>query len=82
MRSEYRPNPIALTTCRILACDEIEGVVKIAKIDAFDGSPIIDLKGYFPVCDRVREARIPGWLSFWPEWMPEDGMGLEAGRDD
>ena len=75
-RSEYRPNPIALTTCRILAVDEECGFVKLANIDAIDGTPILDLKAYFPVCERVKEAHIPEWLSDWPEWMPDEGLGL------
>jgi tRNA-Thr(GGU) m(6)t(6)A37 methyltransferase TsaA len=76
-RSEYRPNPIALTTCKILDVNEETGIVKIANIDAFDGTNILDLKGYFPCCDRVKNAHIPEWLSFWPDWMPEEGLGLE-----
>jgi tRNA-Thr(GGU) m(6)t(6)A37 methyltransferase TsaA len=75
-RAEYRPNPIAMTTCKILKVDEVKGVVTVADIDAYDGTPIVDLKAYFPVCDRVKEARIPEWLSDWPEWMPEEGIGL------
>lgn len=75
-RAEYRPNPIAMTTCKLLAVDEERGIVQVTNIDAYDGTPIVDLKAYFPVCDRVREARIPEWLSDWPEWMPEEGLGL------
>lgn len=75
-RAEYRPNPIAMTTCKLLSVDEKEGSVKVADIDAFDGTPILDLMAYFPVCDRVKSARIPDWLSDWPEWMPEEGLGL------
>ncbi len=77
MRSPYRPNPVAMTTCKLLGSDEETGVVKVAGIDAFDGTRVVDLKAYFPVCDRVREAHIPEWLSDWPEWMPEEGMDLE-----
>jgi tRNA-Thr(GGU) m(6)t(6)A37 methyltransferase TsaA len=76
-RAPYRPNPIALTTCKLLAVDEGRGLVQVADIDAFDQTPIVDLKAYFPVCDRVVEAHIPSWLSDWPEWMPEEGTGLE-----
>jgi tRNA-Thr(GGU) m(6)t(6)A37 methyltransferase TsaA len=75
-RAEYRPNPIAMTTCKLLGVDEERGVVQVADIDAYDGTAVIDLKAYFPVCDRVKEARIPEWLSDWPEWMPEEGLGL------
>jgi tRNA-Thr(GGU) m(6)t(6)A37 methyltransferase TsaA len=75
-RAEYRPNPIAMTTCKMLKVDEKNGIIQVADIDAFDGTPIVDLKAYFPVCDRVKEAQIPEWLSDWPEWMPEEGIGL------
>jgi len=76
-RAPYRPNPIAMTTCRLLSVDEESGEVQVADLDAFDGTKIVDLKAYFPVCDRVQEAHIPAWLDGWPEWMPEDGIGLE-----
>jgi tRNA-Thr(GGU) m(6)t(6)A37 methyltransferase TsaA len=77
-RAEYRPNPIAMTTCKILGLDEDAGVVQVGNIDAFDGTRIVDLKAYFPVCDRVKKAHIAKWLSDmgWPEWMPDEGIGL------
>ena len=75
-RAEYRPNPVALTTCKILAVDEGTGLLTVANIDAYDGTPIVDLKAYFPVCDRVQQARIPAWLADWPEWMPDEGLGF------
>ena len=75
-RSEYRPNPIALTTCKLLEVDKEAGIVRVADIDAIDGTPILDLKAYFPVCERVQKAHIPEWLSDWPAWMPEEGLGL------
>jgi len=76
-RAEYRPNPIALTPCRILKVDEEQGIVRVLNIDALDGSPLLDLKAYFPVLDRVRDAHLPGWLKGWPEYQPEAGIGLE-----
>ena len=76
-RSEYRPNPIALTVCKILEVDESGGRITIGDIDAFDGSQILDLKPYFPVCDRVKNAAIPDWLTGWPNWLPDSGLGLE-----
>ena len=77
MRSPYRPNPIAMTTCKLLGSDEGTGVVEVSALDAFDGTRVVDLKAYFPVCERVQEAHIPDWLSDWPEWMPEEGIDLE-----
>ncbi|MBN1488263.1 MAG: tRNA (N6-threonylcarbamoyladenosine(37)-N6)-methyltransferase TrmO [Anaerolineae bacterium] len=79
-RSPLRPNPIAMTTCKLLDVDEEAGIVRIGDIDAFDGTQIVDLKAYFPVCDRVEQAYIPDWLVGWPEWMPENGIGLEEGE--
>jgi tRNA-Thr(GGU) m(6)t(6)A37 methyltransferase TsaA len=76
-RAECRPNPIAITTCKILKVDEANGIVQIAWIDAYDGTPIVDLKAYFPVCDRVKEPRVPQWISEWPEWMPEGPENLD-----
>jgi len=76
-RSPYRPNPIAVTTCKLLEVDEEGGMVRVADLDAYDGTAIVDLKAYFPVCDRVERAHIPPWLAGWPEWMPEEGIGLE-----
>ena len=75
-RAEYRPNPIALTTAEIQEVNYEQGYVKVKNIDAFDDTPIIDLKAYFPVCDRVKNAKIPSWIQGWPEWFPEEGMGL------
>lgn len=72
-RAEYRPNPIALTTAGILNVDEKKGIVKLAGIDAFNGTPVVDLKAYFPICDRIRDCHIAPWLKDWPEWM-EDGI--------
>ena len=75
-RAGSRPNPIAITTCRMLCIDEQAGFIQIANIDALDGTPVVDLKPYYPVCDRVQTARIPEWLSDWPDCMPEEGLGL------
>ena len=68
---------IGLTTAKILGIDHVQGEIKIANIDAFDGTPVLDLKAYIPVCDRVENVRVPEWASDWPEWLPEEGLGLE-----
>ena len=71
-RAPCRPNPIATTVCKMVSVDEENGIIPLEYIDAEDGTPILDLKAYFPVSDRVRDARMPEWLSDWPEWV-EDG---------
>ncbi len=79
-RSPYRPNPIAMTVCAVRGLDQTKGILRLGNIDAVDGTAVIDLKAYFPVCDRVKQATIPAWLSGWPEWMPEGGIGLQEGE--
>jgi tRNA (Thr-GGU) A37 N-methylase len=79
-RSPYRPNPIAMTTCKLLGVDEDQGRVWVADIDAVDGTWVVDLKAYFGACDRVQDAHLPPWLADWPEWMPANGVGLEEGE--
>jgi tRNA-Thr(GGU) m(6)t(6)A37 methyltransferase TsaA len=60
-RAPVRPNLIALSVCKILAVSEQE--VSIDKIDALDGSPILDIKPYIPSIDcRAEGVRVPDWL--------------------
>jgi len=77
-RSPMRPNPIGLSPAKILNVDHKKGIVEIGDLDAFDGTPILDLKAYIPSCDRVKNVRVPDWAANWPEWVPENGLGLEA----
>ena len=80
-RAEYRPNPIATTTCKLLDVDLEAGVVRIAAIDAFTGSPLLDIKPYIGVVDRVADITVPDWYEGWPEWMPDEGIGLWEDED-
>jgi len=58
-RSPARPNLIALTLCKIVS---VKGnVVELEKIDAFDGTPVLDLKPYIPGYDSA-EATTPDWM--------------------
>jgi tRNA-Thr(GGU) m(6)t(6)A37 methyltransferase TsaA len=75
-RAPKRPNPIGLTTARIAEVDRSAGRVVIGEIDAFDGTPILDLKGYLPHCDRVKNVDVPEWASHWPQWLAEEGLGV------
>lgn len=60
-RAPVRPNLIAMTLCRIQAVRD--GLVEVDAIDAFDGTPILDLKPYIPGLDCVAdEVRVPDWL--------------------
>jgi tRNA-Thr(GGU) m(6)t(6)A37 methyltransferase TsaA len=43
--SPFRPNLIAISKCDVISVQE--NVIEIRDIDAFDGSPVLDLKGDF-----------------------------------
>ena len=57
--SPRRPNPIALTRCRIKTVEGNRIVVE--DIDAFDGSPVIDIKAFFPDETCTGPYRFPHW---------------------
>jgi len=54
LRSPVRPNPIAMSVVRLVG---IEGAsLKVVGLDCLDGTPLVDLKPYFPSVDSVPEA--------------------------
>jgi tRNA-Thr(GGU) m(6)t(6)A37 methyltransferase TsaA len=56
--SPTRPNPIGLTLVRFL---ERRGrFLKVTGLDFFDGTPILDIKGYRPSY-RVDDFSLPDW---------------------
>lgn len=64
-RSPCRPNLIGMTLCKIIS---VKGnVVEIDRIDAFDGTPVLDIKPYIPQLDAVPDAIIPEWLKEKPK---------------
>ncbi|MBL7140993.1 MAG: tRNA (N6-threonylcarbamoyladenosine(37)-N6)-methyltransferase TrmO [Planctomycetes bacterium] len=63
-RSPVRPNLIALTVCKIVS---VEGsVVTVDKIDAFDGTPVLDLKPFTPPDEPREGVRVPDWARGGP----------------
>ena len=57
--------------------DERAGRVDLAWIDAFDGTPVLDIKPYLPMSDLVLDAQYPEWLEGFPESM-EDAAAFFA----
>ena len=52
-RSPDRPNPIGFAVIDILGIDGARLIVK--GLDAFDGTPVLDIKPYSPEIDCVKE---------------------------
>jgi len=58
--SPLRPNLIGISICKILS---IQGnTIHIDKIDAFDGSPLIDIKCFIPSNALKQNIRLPDWV--------------------
>ncbi|MFW6170776.1 MAG: SAM-dependent methyltransferase [Planctomycetota bacterium] len=60
-RSPRRPNLIALTLCKIVAVKDNK--VQVKEIDAFEGTPVLDMKPVIPGYDTAKDARVPDWLN-------------------
>lgn len=56
--SPMRPNLIGLSFCRILAIED--RIIRIEEIDARDGTPLLDIKGYWPY-ETPPPIRYPNW---------------------
>jgi len=61
LRTPRRPNPIGIACPRLLRRDGNR--LLVTGIDAWDGTPIVDLKGYSPRDELRPEATVPDWLS-------------------
>lgn len=64
-RSPSRPNPIGLCVAELVKIEEC--ILTVKDLDAFEGSPIIDIKPYIPRADSVSDARVPEWTSHGPK---------------
>ncbi|WP_181685203.1 tRNA (N6-threonylcarbamoyladenosine(37)-N6)-methyltransferase TrmO [Halorhabdus salina] len=58
-RAPDRPNGIGLSVVRIL--DVEDGRIDISAIDAFDGTPVLDIKPYVDGLDTKDDADV-GWI--------------------
>jgi len=59
-RAPVRPNPIGLTVVELL---ERQGnTLRVRGLDAYDETPVLDIKPYLPRGDSIPEAKIPEWL--------------------
>ena len=72
-RSPMRPNPIAVSSVGIAYVDEATATVGLYFIDAYPGSPVLDLKPYTPSIDRVESPSVPELCTHWPKSYEESG---------
>ncbi len=72
-RTPARPNPIGIACPRLLRRDGNRLIV--TGIDAWDETPILDVKGYFPRDETRPDATVPDWLEAL--WRRHDGERRE-----
>jgi tRNA-Thr(GGU) m(6)t(6)A37 methyltransferase TsaA len=58
-RTPFRPNGIGVTTVKLLRREE--NVLTVQGLDAYDGTPVLDIKPYLPRGDRVADATVADW---------------------
>ena len=59
-RTPRRPNPIGMACPRLIRRDG--NCLHVRGIDAWDGTPVVDIKGYAPRDDIRADAQVPKWL--------------------
>ena len=59
-RSPARPNPIGLSTVRLVGIDG--AVLLVEDVDMLDGTPLLDIKPYVPAFDDRPNAMV-GWFA-------------------
>lgn len=74
-RSPNRPNPLGLSLVRILAIEP--GVIRVAGIDAVDGTPVYDVKPYLPWTEAVPDAK-SDWAPAPPAEAAADAVIIPA----
>lgn len=60
-RGKDRPNQIGMTSVKIIST--ADDVLEVEGLDAIDGTPILDIKPYYPVYDCKSKASVPEWVN-------------------
>ena len=59
-RAKNRPNPIGVSVVDVLSCEG--NILKVRRLDAIDGTPVIDIKPYYTAFDRIETVVEPAWV--------------------
>lgn len=58
-RNMARPNRIGISRCRLIDVDGRD--LHVEELDAVDGTPVLDIKPWFPVFSPRGAVRVPDW---------------------
>jgi formylmethanofuran dehydrogenase subunit E len=56
-RSPHRPCPLGLSVVELVAREK--NILKVKGLDAIDGTPLLDIKPYFPSIDEKTNVKVP-----------------------
>lgn len=70
-RSPQRFNPICISVIDVKSIDYDSGIIYTSYIDAENGTPILDIKPYYPCSDVAREAELPKWCKGLPKCIED-----------
>lgn len=59
-RAKHRPNPIGITTVKIISVSN--NLLKVKGLDAVNNTPVIDIKPYFKNFDNINDSKQPDWV--------------------
>jgi RimJ/RimL family protein N-acetyltransferase len=60
-RTPRRPNPIGIRCPRLIRREGAN--LHVTGLDAWDGTPVLDIKGYYPRDEQRPDAIVPKWLT-------------------
>lgn len=60
-RAKDRPNPIGLVSVRII--EVLKDSLIVVGLDAINGTPVLDIKPYYPQYDKIGDAFVPDWVN-------------------
>jgi tRNA-Thr(GGU) m(6)t(6)A37 methyltransferase TsaA len=60
-RSQLRPNPVGVAVVPLLK--RRKNILRVEGLDAIDGTPVLDIKPYYPNYDAVPAAGVPEWAN-------------------
>jgi tRNA-Thr(GGU) m(6)t(6)A37 methyltransferase TsaA len=60
-RAKDRPNPIGVTAVKIINVGD--DYIEVQGLDAVNGTPVLDIKPYYPQYDRIDSPEVPPWVN-------------------
>ena len=60
-RAKDRPNAIGVTSVKLLSIKH--NIIEVQGLDAIDGTPVLDIKPYYPQYDLKENAVVPEWVN-------------------